>query len=73
MNLVDNEQTKLLAGALDRVSTVCVTVGIATPLSGLLGSANGLSVSLVAACYIWLMAAVALHLVARRVLGRLEE
>ncbi len=52
MNLVDNEQTKLLAGALDRVSIVCVTVGIATPLSGLLGSANGLSVSLVAACYI---------------------
>jgi hypothetical protein len=35
MNLVRNEQTKLLAGALDRLSTVCVTVGVAAPLSNL--------------------------------------
>jgi hypothetical protein len=32
--LVANERTKLLANALDRASTSCFTVGIATPLAG---------------------------------------
>lgn len=35
MSLIDNEQTKLLANALDRASTACFTVGIATPIAGL--------------------------------------
>jgi hypothetical protein len=29
-----NEKVKLLAGSLDRASTACFTVGIATPLAG---------------------------------------
>ena len=34
MSLTYNEQTKLLANALDRASTACFTVGIVTPLAG---------------------------------------
>jgi hypothetical protein len=32
-HLVHNEQTKLFAGMLDRVATVCLAVGVATPIS----------------------------------------
>lgn len=73
MSLVGNERTKLLAGALDRLSTVCVTVGVAAPVSGLFYGVRDLSVSLLAGCYVWVAAAVALHLAARWLLGRLEE
>ena len=70
------EKTKLLASALDRASTACITVGIATPLAayvydvsgfrssiGLLGLALGVAG--------WIVAAIALHLGARRVLDGL--
>jgi hypothetical protein len=73
VNLIRNERTKLLAAALDRVSTLCVAAGIVPPLSGFIYGGRGLSLSTVAACYIWLLAAVALHLGAQRVLGRLQE
>ncbi len=73
MSLVENERTKLTAGWLDRASTVCLAVGIATPVSGLVAGSQGLSASLIVTCYGWLIAAVGLHLVARWVLGRLEE
>ena len=66
MSLVGNERAKLLASALDLVSTVCITVGIATPLSGLLYGGRGLNGSLFAACYVWLVVTVGLHLAARR-------
>ena len=36
MTQVRNEQKKLLANALDRASTACFTVGIATPVAGYL-------------------------------------
>lgn len=36
MRLIDNERTKLLANSLDRPSTACFTVGVATPLAGYL-------------------------------------
>ncbi|WP_279595355.1 hypothetical protein [Methylobacterium sp. J-090] len=34
MNLVFNEQIKLLAAALNTAATSCFTVGIATPVAG---------------------------------------
>ncbi len=34
MSLIDNEQTKLLATALNTAATSCFTVGIATPIAG---------------------------------------
>jgi hypothetical protein len=68
MSLIHNERTKLLSNALDRVSTACIAVGA-------LGQALSLSpagwISLVSAGG-WFLAAVALHLVARHVLGRLK-
>ena len=33
-NLVFNEQTKLFATGLDRVSTACFTVGVLAPVAG---------------------------------------
>ncbi len=32
--MVENERLRLFANALDRVSTTCFTVGVATPLAG---------------------------------------
>ncbi|MBV8401027.1 MAG: hypothetical protein JOZ17_20185 [Acetobacteraceae bacterium] len=75
MSLVRNERLKLLANALDRASTACVTVGIVTPVAGLVyGLIPHVSaLALAAACFVWLFVAVSLHLAARRVLGRLLE
>jgi hypothetical protein len=36
MSVIDNERTNLLANALDRASTACFTVGVATPMAGYL-------------------------------------
>ncbi|WJR65543.1 hypothetical protein QTA58_15010 [Neorhizobium sp. CSC1952] len=75
LNPAEIEQTKLLANALDRASTACFTVGIATPLAGYVYSlavfdtisGSRMIVSLVG----WLLSAVLLHYLARRVLRRL--
>ena len=70
MSLVHNERTKLLANALDRASTACLAVGVLgqaldlSPTSQLL--ANLLSPAG------WICAAIGLHLLARRILGRLR-
>jgi len=72
MDTVRIERTKLLASALDRVSTVCITVGIATPLSAFVFGSNVLGNVLVAACYLWLLAAAGFHLAAQFVLGKLD-
>lgn len=70
MSLVHNERTKLLANNLDRLSTAFLAVGVLgktfnfTPGSGLF-----VSVLVLAS---WILAAVVLHLIARRVLGRLQ-
>jgi hypothetical protein len=72
MALVQNERTKLLANAVDRASTICLVIGIATPavfnlygrneVSGWYGfAAFGLS----------LIGAIGLHLLAQRILRRL--
>jgi hypothetical protein len=76
--LIRNERTKLLANALDRASTVCFTVGIATPAAGLLYNIGGFRAAapvatLVLGIGLWLFAAVALHLLARRTLAGLRE
>ncbi len=73
MSLIRNEQTKLLANALDRASTACFTVGIATPIAGYLynianfrSSVSPLVLGLGLAG--WFLGAVGLHLLARRIL-----
>jgi hypothetical protein len=77
MSLIPNERTKLLANALDRASTACFTVGIATPAAGFLynigGLREGLGWPILAVGFAgWFSGALALHLIARRALGRLE-
>lgn len=73
MSLIRNERTKLLANALDRISTACVAVGIFAPFGAAMtdfGAAptwTGLF-----SASIWISAAIALHMGARSVLGGLE-
>lgn len=74
---VANERTKLLANALDRASTACVTIGIVTPAAGYLYNIGGFRAGtgdLVLALGLagWSVAAVALHALARFTLGRLR-
>lgn len=73
MSLIRNERTKLLANALDRASTACFTVGIATPAAGYLYNVGNFRavappLALIAGLAGWILGAVALHLLARRVL-----
>lgn len=41
MTPAETEKTKLIANALDRASTACFTVGIATPLAGYVYDVSG--------------------------------
>lgn len=73
MSEIRNEQTKLLAAALNTAATSCFTVGVATPIAGYLYNVSNLQASLplgtlVAGGIAWLAAAVILHLIARRIL-----
>lgn len=77
MSAIDNERTKLLANALDRASTACLTVGIITPLAGYIYGLVDLSVAFsriwpAVSVLGWLLLAVALHLWARRTLKGLK-
>lgn len=75
MSLIHNEKTKLLANALDRASTACFSVGVLVPIvatmAGLPGYGIGWPLALLSLS--WLLATLVLHLLARRVLGRLRE
>lgn len=77
MTLIRNERTKLLANALDRASTACFTVGIATPVAGYIYNISSLRENLPVWTMIgggigWISACVLLHLLARRTLGGLK-
>ena len=76
MSLIRNEGTKLLATALNTTATSCFTVGIVTPLAGFIYNVGGFRSSvglpeLALGLTGWLMAALCLHLLARRMLGGL--
>jgi hypothetical protein len=73
-SLVRNERLKLLAGALDRASTACLTVGAIAPLASLMFGTGALAMAppwVAAGASSWLLAAAALHLFAREALGGL--
>jgi hypothetical protein len=76
MSTIRNERTKLLAGALDRASTACLTVGVFGPMAaymyqlGDLQSGKGLWLIAIGGLT-WLCGAGALHFLANRVLGSL--
>ncbi len=46
MNQIQNEQTKLLASALNTAATSCFTVGIATPIAGYVYNLGNLQIIL---------------------------
>lgn len=75
LNPAEVEQTKLLANALDRTSTACVTVGVVTPIAALLcgigPTAVQLGMTVVGYFLGWITIAVFLHAMARRVLRNL--
>lgn len=76
MSLIHNERTKLLANALNTAATSSFAVGVLAPLAAAFynfGAAPVALGTLVLGTCIWLSAAVALHLGARRVLRGLRE
>jgi len=75
-DLIDNERTKLLANALDRASTACVTVGVIAPLAAALYNFAGLQIQpwiIVGGVVFWIFSASVLHLSARAILKGLRE
>lgn len=71
------EQTKLFANSLDRASTSCFTVGIATPLAGYVYNFANFGASIdgwrfLLGLFAWIAGGVALHYLARRVLRGLD-
>jgi hypothetical protein len=77
MTSLRNERIKLLANAFDRASTACFTLGAIGPIAAVVYAGTG-AVRLgagffVAAAASWLLAAIALHIVAREILGGLRD
>ncbi|WP_172122753.1 MULTISPECIES: hypothetical protein [unclassified Devosia] len=75
MSLIFNERTKLLANAMDRASTACLTVGVFAPVAAIVYGATGTAMAswaFVLGTISWLSAAAILHIVARLTLGRLK-
>jgi hypothetical protein len=74
-DLIANERTKLLANALDRASTACLTVGVFTPAAAvvyhLTGNLGG-TLTFFVGTFVWLFSAVLLHIEAWRTLGALR-
>ena len=75
MSLVGNERVKLTATWLNTLASATATVGVLAPLASIvygLGLSPISPVVFVASGTIWFLAALALHLGARRILGRLK-
>ena len=76
-HIVHNEQTKLFAGMLDRVGTVCLAVGVATPVSAFVIGAPQVPMPnlfwLIGSGVVWTGAFIALHQAAQNVLEDLRE
>jgi 1,4-dihydroxy-2-naphthoate octaprenyltransferase len=74
MSLVENEVTKLIANALDRASTASLSIGVLAPLAGYLYDRGRVPIGYVfAVSYVFVFVAGGLHLLAWRMLGKLEE
>ena len=75
MSQIRNEQTKLLAGNLDRLSNAFGIIGVVTPVIAWryeFPTAPPATAKSVAFSLVWFAAAVVLHLMARHLLRRLR-
>ena len=74
MSLVHNEQTKLTAGAFDRVSTACLALGVIAPVAAWTFGAPGYFIgpTLIGFTAAWCAFGVGIHLVARALLRNLK-
>lgn len=75
VSLIHNERTKLLALTLNTAATSAFTVGVLAPVAAAfydLGASRQATRVVVLGAFLWIGAAVVLHLAARRVLGWLE-
>jgi hypothetical protein len=75
MSLVENEQTKLLAAALNTAATSSVTVGILAPIAAAyynLGNATVLPHTVIIGGFLWFLGAAVLHFAARQILRGLR-
>jgi hypothetical protein len=73
---VHDERIKLRANALDRLSTAFLTVGVVTPVAGLVTGVSRTDTPfwvLALIFYGFLLTGIILHLLARRELGGLQE
>jgi hypothetical protein len=68
--LVNNEQRKLMANALDRLSTAFVAVGVLSQILSL--SPAFATIGAIAVMVIWILGAAVLHWIAQRILGGLR-
>ena len=69
-DLVSNERRKLLANALDRLSTAFLAIGVVGQVLSLTpSSATIINIGVMGG---WISGAIILHLIARRVLGGLK-
>ena len=76
MSLIHNERVKLTATWLNTLASATATVGVLAPLASIaygLGPAPVRPVIFLASGAIWFLAALALHLGARRVLRRMQQ
>lgn len=76
MSKVRDERLKLLANALDRASTACLTVGFLAPVAAAYystGAAMPPPVILITGCATWIGAAFSLHYGASGVLKGLRD
>jgi hypothetical protein len=74
-HLIENEKTKLLANALDRVSTGLFVVGVLGPYVAIIyGTSRSLSdESFLLSFFSWYASGVIIHYAARAVLENLRE
>jgi hypothetical protein len=77
MSLIHNERVKLTAGWFNTVAAATIVAGVIAPLAALvfgMPPAGGLSwANFLAATLAWLFFGTILHLVARYLLGSLDE
>ncbi|WP_156418418.1 hypothetical protein [Aureimonas sp. D3] len=73
MSLIANERTKLTANWLNAMASgIIVTGAIAPAIAAVLGVTSVAGWIIALSSCVWLFSGLALHFVARRILGRLE-